>query len=289
MVQQGSGEGENKNAQELQRSELSAGLIKLSSPATKQFWEIPILYEDDHLLALDKPSQLPVSPVRDQPQGLSLMKLLHRDIDRSAPWSALRQIKYLAIAHRLDSEITGVLLLAKDKATLVALADQFGIESPAQTYVALVHGTPAEHAFQVNARIARHPTEPGLIHVDEKHGKKAITNFEVLERFVGYTLLKCQPLSFRTHQIRVHLQHLGYPVVGDSRYGGGRLLLSTLKPNYRLKPNRTERPLLDNVALHAESLRLIHPFSKSALTITAPWPKDLAVAVKYLRRFAAAP
>ena len=264
------------------------GLIKLSSPAPKQFWEIPILYEDNHLLALDKPGQLPVSPDHHELQSPSLMKLLHRDVDRGAPWSALRQIKYLANAHRLDPETTGVILLAKDKATLVVLADQFGIESPTQTYIALVHRTPSEQAFQVNAKLARHSFQPGVIHVDEKQGKKAITNFEVLERFAGYTLLKCQPLSVRTHQIRVHLQHVGFPIVGDSLYGGGRLLLSTLKPNYRLKPNRTERPLLDRVALHAQSLCLIHPFSKSALTITAPWPKDLTVAVKYLRRFAAA-
>jgi 23S rRNA-/tRNA-specific pseudouridylate synthase len=127
-----------------------------------------------------------------------------------------------------------------------------------------------------------------VICVNEQQGKKASTNFEVLERFVGFTLLKCRPLSGRTHQIRVHLQHAGFPIVGDSLYGGGRLLLSTLKPNYRLKPNRTERPLLDRVALHAESFRIIHPISKSELTITAPWPKDLTVAVKYLRRFAAA-
>ena len=267
---------------------MSTGLIKLSSPATKQFWEIPILYEDEHLLALDKPSQLPVSPDRYELQGPSLMKLLHRDIGRGASWSAPRQIKYLANAHRLASEATGVILLAKDKATLVTLADQFGIESPTQTYLALVHRTRSEDAFQVNAKLARHSFEPGVVRVDEEQGKKAITNFEVLERFVGYTLLKCQPLSARTHQIRAHLQHVGHPIVGDLLYGGSRLLLSTLKPNYRLKPNRTERPLLDRVALHAESLRIIHPFSKSALTITAPWPKDLTVAVKYLRRFAAA-
>ncbi|MEO8429687.1 MAG: pseudouridine synthase [Verrucomicrobiota bacterium] len=264
------------------------GLIKLSSPATKQFWEIPILYEDDRLLALDKPSQLPVSPDRYNLQGPSLMKLLHRDIGRGAPWSASRQIKYLANAHRLDSELTGVILLAKDKATLIALADQFGIDAPTQTYVALAHRNPTEHAFQVNAKLARDPVEPRMIRVDEKQGKRASTSFEILEKFAAYTLLKCRPLTSRTHQIRVHLQHAGHPVVGDSLYGGGSLLLSTLKPNYRLKPNRTERPLLDRVALHAESLRIIHPVSKSALTITAPWPKDLVVAVKYLRRFAVA-
>src|SRR6266542_1211189 len=220
MVLQRNGEGENKNAQELQRSQLTASLIKLSSPATKQFWEIPVLYEDDHLLALDKPGQLPVSPDRYELQGPSLMKLLHRDIDRGAPWSVPRQIKYLANAHRLDAESTGVILFAKDEAALMARAEQFGIEAPSQTYVALAHRTPREHIFHVNAKLARDPLEPGVIRVDEKQGKRAITNFEILEKFAGYTLLKCQPLSGRAHQIRVHLQRVGHPIVGDSLYGG---------------------------------------------------------------------
>ena len=90
----------------------------------------------------------------------------------------------------------------------------------------------------------------------------------------------------RVHQVRAHLLSVRLPVVGDGLYGGWPLLLSRLKPNYRLKPKHTERPLIDSAALHAETVTLPHPVSGASLTITAPWPKDLTVAVKYLRRYA---
>ena len=261
-------------------------IIKLSSPATREFWEIPVLFEDEHLLALDKPSRLLTSPDRYDPARPNLMKLLHHDIARVAPWTQLRQLTYLANAHRLDFETSGVILLAKDKPTLVALADAFGTEQPEKTYVALVHGAPKERIFKVGAKLAPHPVKTGLMRVDEKNGKTALTHFEVLERFSSYTLLKCQPRTGRTHQIRVHLQNIGLPIVGDAIYGGQHLLLSKLKTGFYLKRGKVERPLLSRVALHAEQLKLTHPATGEVITMTAPWPKDLTVAVKYLRRYA---
>lgn len=263
-------------------------VIKLSSPDTREFWEIPILHEDAHLLALDKPACLLTSPDRQDLRRPSLMKLLHRDIERGAPWAQRRQLTYLATAHRLDFETTGVLVLAKDKPTLVSLADQFGSEKPIQEYITLVHGAPVEEQFKVGAKLGPHPVKSGMVRVDESNGKKAMTNFAVLERFAGYTLLKCQPVIARTHQMRVHLQNSGLPIVGDALYGGQPLLLSRLKSRYMLKPGRQERALLGTVALHAEQLRLAHPATGAELLITAPWPKDLRVAVKYLRLYAAA-
>ena len=121
--------------------------------------------------------------------------------------------------------------------------------------------------------------------VDEKEGKKAKTQFELMEKFRRCSLIKCQPLTGRTHQIRVHLRHAGLPIIGDTLYGGSPLLLSDLKAGYRLKPKKTERPLIDRVALHAEQLSLTHPVTGKEIHITAPWPKDLTVAVKYLRRY----
>jgi RluA family pseudouridine synthase len=260
--------------------------IKLSSPATHEFWEVPVLFEDDHLLALDKPSRLLTSPDRYDPQRPNLMKLLHAGIELQKPWAARRGLSYLMNAHRLDFETSGVILLAKTKPVLVALANLFGTEKPAKSYLALVHGQPVQPAFEVNAKLAPHPVKTGLMRVDEKNGKRSRTLFELLEEFNGYSLLKCQPLTGRTHQIRVHLRQAGLPIVGDELYGGSQLLLSRLKSDYRLKPNKTERPLLDRVALHAAELRLVHPVTGSEITITAPWPKDLTVAVKYLRRYA---
>ena len=122
--------------------------------------------------------------------------------------------------------------------------------------------------------------------VDAKRGKKARTQFEVREAFVGYTLVQCRPLTSRNHQIRVHFQHWGLPICGDTPYGGSPLLLSELKSDYRLKPGHTERPLLSAAALHAERMELQHPVTGQPVVITAEWPKDLTVAVKYLRRYA---
>ena len=118
--------------------------IKLSSPATREFWEIPVLFEDEHLLALDKPGGLLTSPDRYDPQRPNLMKLLHAAIAAGKPWARERGLNYLMNAHRLDFETSGVILLAKNKPALVALADLFGSEKPLKQYAALVQGTPAE-------------------------------------------------------------------------------------------------------------------------------------------------
>ena len=261
-------------------------VIKLSSPATHDFWELPVLLEDEYILALDKPAGLLSSPDRYDPNRPNLRKLLHAGIELGAPWATQRGLSYLMNAHRLDFETSGVMLLAKSKPVLIALANAFGAGQPAKTYVALVQGQPAEDKFEVNAKLAPHPARPGLIRVDSRNGKRSQTHFEVLEKFRNHTLLQCRPVTGRTHQIRVHLKHVGLPVVADELYGGSLLLLSRLKCGYRLKPNCTERPLMGRVALHATELRIKHPVAGAEVTITSPWPKDLTVAVKYLRRYA---
>lgn len=263
--------------------------IKLSSPATHEFWEIPVLFEDEHLLAIDKPARMLTSPDRYDPDRPNVMRLLHEGIRDAKPWAAARNLDYLANAHRLDFETSGILLLAKNKPALVELASLFGTEKLTKFYVALIQGTPAEKEFEVDAPLAPHPFHVGRMHVDRAKGKKSRTRFSVLESFAGYTLLRCQPLTGRTHQIRIHLRHLHLPIVGDALYLGKPLLLSTFKRSYRLKPGRTERPLINSVALHAERLEIPHPVSGSPVIIDSPWPKDLNVALKYLRQCAQAP
>ena len=263
-----------------------SAVIKLSSPATQEFWEIPVLFEDEHLLALDKPAGLLTSPDRLDPQRPSLMALLHTAIAGAKPWARERGLDYLMNAHRLDLETSGVILLAKNKPALIALANLFGSEQPVRKYIALVSGAPPEDQFSVEVKIAPHPLNPGLMRVDSRTGKKAKTRFEVLEKFSGWTLLHCEPLTGRTHQIRVHLRHIQLPVAGDELYGGQPLWLSRLKRDFRLKPGHEERALLARAAVHAEELSLIHPVTGATVTIAAPWPKHLRVAVKYLRQFA---
>ncbi|HWF20008.1 MAG TPA: RluA family pseudouridine synthase [Verrucomicrobiae bacterium] len=263
-------------------------VIKLSSPATREFWELPILFEDEHLLAVDKPSRMLTSPDRYDPKRPNLMKLLHGGIEQAKPWAKQRALNYLMNAHRLDFETSGVILLAKTKPVLVKLASMFGSETLVQkTYVALVHGNPVKDAFEVDAKLAPHPVKIGLIRVDQKNGKHAVTKFELLEKFSGYSLLQCHPLTGRTHQIRVHLRQAGLPITGDALYDdSGPLLLSRLKKDYHLKPGRIERPLMDRVALHATELKLPHPVTGAEIVIASPWPKDLTVALKYLRQYA---
>lgn len=262
-----------------------SAIIKLSAPAAHGYWEIPVLYEDDHLMALDKPACLLTSPDRYDPNRPNLMKLLHGAITRKAPWVVERGLTYLANAHRLDFETTGIILLAKNKPALIGLANQFGCDKPHKVYIALAHGMPLDDQFEVNERIGPHPNNPAYMRIDRKHGKVSFTRFEVMERFCGYALIKCLPRTGRTHQIRVHLRSMGLPLVGDAMYGGELLLLSRLKRNYRVGKNG-ERPLLDRTALHATQLVVTHPVTGAVVEINAPWPKDLEVAVKYLRRFA---
>jgi RluA family pseudouridine synthase len=216
------------------------------------------------------------------------MKLLHAGIKEQKPWARERHLNYLSNAHRLDLETSGVILLAKSKPVLVALADLFGSEKPVKKYAALVSGAPPAEQFEVDAPLAPHPARIGIMRVDPKNGKKSKTRFEVRENYVGpgYALLGCEPLTGRTHQIRVHALHRGLRIVGDALYGGKPLWLSRLKKDYRLKEGREEKPLISRVALHAEQLQLVHPNNGQMVTISAPWPNDFAVAVKYLRKFA---
>jgi len=260
-------------------------VIKISSPATREFWELPVVFEDEHLLAVDKPSGLLTSPDRYDLTRPSLISLLHAAIAEGKSWSLEHNRKYLANAHRLDCETSGVLLLAKSKEVLVKLADMFSSNKPLKRYVALVNGAPVEDKFEVEVKIAPHPAKPGVMHVDKRFGKKARTRFEVLEKFRNQTLLRCEPFTNHSHQIRIHLRSRRLPIVGDELYHGAPLKLSRLKKRYTVKEGEEERPLMGRVALHADELTLPHPVTGEMLTIKAEWPKDFAVAMKYLRRY----
>jgi RluA family pseudouridine synthase len=263
--------------------------IKLSSPATREFWEIPVLFEDEHLLALDKPAGLLTSPDRHDESRPSLMKLLLDGLAAGKPWTRERNLTYLSNAHRLDFETSGVILLAKNKPALIALADFFGAEKPLRKYIVLAWGSPPGKFFEVDAKLAPHPVKPGQMCVNPLAGKKSRTEFEVLEQFSDWMLLRAAPFTDRTHQIRVHLKHAGFTVVADELYGGKKLWLSRLKKDFYLKPGKEERALLSRAALHAEELSLPHPVTGEPVTIKSEWPKDFRVAVKYLRQYATGP
>jgi 23S rRNA pseudouridine1911/1915/1917 synthase len=263
--------------------------IKLSSPETHGFWEVDVLFEDRDLMALSKPFGLLSSPDCHESLKPSLIDLLHAGIAAGKPWAKNRQLCYCKNVYQLDLEISGIFLLAKSKRVQAQLADLFGSGKSLTRFIALVQGQPSRDLFEVSAKLAPHPERANLVRIDPRNGKRSLTVFRVRERFSGWTLLSCEPSTLRKHQIRVHLKSAGLPVAGDPLYGGKPLLLSRLKREYRLKPEQAERPLICRPALHLEELSLPHPATGAKLTISAPWPKDIQVGIKYLRRYAGAP
>ncbi|MFM2295220.1 MAG: hypothetical protein RLZZ350_1633 [Verrucomicrobiota bacterium] len=261
--------------------------IKISHPVSSGFWEIPALFEDEHLLALDKPVGLALAADSARPELPALMPLLHAAIAAAKPWATARALTFLDCLHHVDAEVGGVLLLAKTQDAFTQLANQFSSDKVRHRHTVLVHGTPGEETFFEDGKIAPHPVRPHEFHLDPLRGKKARTDFAVLEKFRDHTLLRAETAFARSHQIRVHLERAGWPVVADELYGGQNLWLSRLKPGFRLKPNRDERPLLAAPAVHSTELAFVHPATAAALTLTAPSPKHFTVALKFLRQYAA--
>jgi len=262
---------------------MAGRVIKLSSPATKEFWEIPVLFEDEHLLAIDKPAGLLVSPDSFNPERPSLMQLAHEGIAAKKPWTT--GLDYLSNTHRLDADTTGVLVLAKNKPAFIHVTNLFGENRPLQRFFALAAGLPSSDQFVMDAKIAENVVELGLMRIDNRDGMKSKTEFAIAEKFSGYVALNCRPHTHRNHQIRIHLKHAGFPIIGDTLYGGKPLWLSRLKKDFYLKHGREERPLLSRTTLHSEEISFAHPASGETITITSPLPKDIRVALRYLREF----
>jgi len=236
-----------------------------------------VLYEDDHLLALDKPSGLLIAPDRWDKDLPNLMQVVHERLDPE-----------YANAHRLDRDASGVVLLAKHAEALRDLRRQFDAHGVGKCYVALTRPAPIQSAGEISKPLAADPARLGRMRVSSK-GKESITHYEVLENWNRrYALLRLIPLTGRTHQLRVHIAQLGCPILGDAFYGDGRgLLLSEFKPGYK-HTGAVERPLIGRLALHAQSLTFRHPATGQELTIESPLPKDFQIALKNLRRFAGA-
>lgn len=257
-------------------------LLRLSA----QWPAVEMLHQDADVVAINKPAGLLIAPDRWDKTRENLMGLLHAAIRHQKPWVVEHGLSYLANVHRLDAGTSGIVLLARNKAALVNLANQFRGRHPRKLYTALVSGAPPEPEMEINLPLAPSLMHPGLSEVSSSRGKPSVTRVSIVERFKGYTLLHAEPATGRLHQIRVHLREIGCPLVADGDYGSGLpLLLSRLKKHYKLKPEG-ERPLLARPALHAEQLEFLHPSTGQPVLITAPWPRDLTVAVKYLRRYA---
>ncbi|MFI5338042.1 MAG: RluA family pseudouridine synthase [Opitutales bacterium] len=236
----------------------------------------PVIFEDEAILAFDKPSGLSIAPDRRDRTTGSLLELVRA---RFGPG--------VANVHRIDADTSGLVLCAKTKPALDFLSGQFQSKTVEKTYLALTSGQPEAETYDVDLVLKEDEAAPGRMCVVKKHGLAALTGFRVLERFGGrFALVECRPQTGRNHQIRVHLAATGTPLLNDPLYGDGTvLLLSDLKRGYKGRDN--EQPLLRRLALHAAALTFTHPVTRERMTLTAPLPDDFAVALKYLRKFSA--
>ena len=259
----------------------------------------PILYEDETLIAFDKPSGLLIAPDRWDKARPNLMTLVHEKIGF-----------HVANVHRLDADTSGVLLCTKEKTALDFMSGQFQSKTARKTYHALCFVPPVAEAmkvvrpmrdeagllpkdFTVDLALGEDEEQPGRMRIFKRRGGKLSTTVcRTLERFHDrrgrvFAWVECAPLTGRTHQLRVHLTAVGAPILGDPFYGvpDVDLKLSDLKRGY--KGREDERPLIARLALHASTLTVIHPVTREPVTITAPLPREFEVALKNLRRFAA--
>jgi len=242
-------------------------------PAEAQPEDIPleILFEDQSLLVVNKPAGLVVHPAAGHEEHTLVNALLHHC---QGSLSGIGGVARPGIVHRLDKETSGCLVVAKNDETHLALSEQFAGRVVKKIYHAILCGELAREAGEIRAAIARHPTHRKRMAVhDDGDGRAAHTSYRVLEKLNHAALVEVQIHTGRTHQIRVHFQHLGYPVVGDETYGA--------RQNKKLK--ELVNYAAARVLLHAKELTFIHPRTKKTMKFSAPWPKDFKVALKFLR------
>ncbi len=253
-----------------------------------------LLYEDAHVLVIDKPADLLVEPDRWEEQRPNLLGGLHE-------FSRLRGERGEAefrprLVHRLDKDTSGCIVVAKTVDAERVLGQAFETGGVRKRYLALVEGEHpmgADESETLDLPIGPDLRRSGHMCV-RRDGKPAQTVVRVRERFRGFTLLECEPLTGRTHQIRVHLAAQGFPLVVDSLYGRRKaLLLSEIKSSYRRKPGSAETPLIARLTLHAEHLEFPRVTAEAAQPDAAPqWiqahspaPKDLERTLKQLAKW----
>lgn len=257
------------NGQRVKRSyQVGSGdVIHILPPAVQTTEIVPeaipldVIYEDDDLLVVNKPQGMVVHPAAGHTSGTLVNALLHH-----APLSTINGEFRPGIVHRIDRDTSGLLMVAKNDQAHQALSAQLKAHKNERIYYALVRGEFEENSGTVNAPIARHPVDRKKQAIQE-NGREAVTHFEVITRYVGYTLLKVRLETGRTHQIRVHMTYIGHPIVGDPVYGSAQKL-----PGVSLAGQ----------LLHAKTLSLTQPTTGENLTFDSPLPDNFERALATL-------
>ncbi len=224
---------------------------------------IDIVYEDKHLLVVDKPQGLVVHPAAGNESGTLVNAVLHHCAGRL---SSINGVIRPGIVHRIDKDTSGLLVIAKDNAAHEGLSLQFAAHSIDRVYLAVVHGRVKAEQGRIDRPIGRHPIDRKKMCVTEKNARNAATNYEVLEWFSQFTLVRCRLETGRTHQIRVHMASIGHPVAGDPVYGPAK------------------RVALPGQCLHATVLGFIHPITGERLLFESPLPGYFSDFLNKLRR-----
>lgn len=245
-----------------------------AAPSAIESQDLPlhVLFEDADLVAIDKPAGLVVHPAAGHPDQTLVNALLFNVRDLSGIGGELRP----GIVHRLDKDTSGVMVIAKNDEAHRALSAAWGTDAVRKEYVAVVYGTPRERRGTIDAPIGRDPRDRKRMAV-VAGGRRAVTDYELVEPLRHASLLRCLLRTGRTHQIRVHLKSIGHPIIGDPVYSG---------PQWRGIPDRKLQKTIASFsrqALHAARLTLPHPRSGAAMVFEAPLPDDVAALVAALR------
>jgi 23S rRNA pseudouridine1911/1915/1917 synthase len=238
---------------------------------------LDIIYEDEELIILNKQPDMIVHPARGNTHGTLVNALAFHSDELSTGLGEFRP----GIVHRLDKNTTGVMVITKNDSAQWKIAKQFENRQVNKTYLAIVHGTPELTADRIKVPLGIHPRVREKYAVRPDSGKEAITFYEVIEPFRGFSLLKLTPKTGRTHQIRVHLSYIKHPIVADDMYGGKLIYpwqLSDTEP-------AVQEPILSRVALHALSLEFKHPATEKTVKFEAPLPQDMQNLLNALREY----
>ncbi len=221
---------------------------------------LDVVFEDEAIVVVNKPAGMVVHPAVGHRSGTLVHALLAHC---GESLRGIGDIQRPGIVHRLDKDTSGLMVVAKTEGAHRHLVGQFQDRSLKRTYHALCLGTPQPPKGTIATLIGRSPTHRQKMAVVAKNGKEAITHYETLKTFGDRSLIVCRLDTGRTHQIRVHLHHIGHPLLGDPVYGG----------------RRSQTPLIQRQALHASQLSLMHPLTQKDMHFSCPWPQDFIDAV----------
>ena len=238
---------------------------------------IDIVYEDDYLMLINKPYDMVVHPAGRHHCGTVVNALAFHCQNLSQVNGPLKA----GIVHRLDRDTSGIMLTIKSDAVHSQIAMQFEKRSVRKEYLAVVEGELMFDSDEISLPIARHIIDSQKMAVRHDIGKEAVSIYEVVERFRGYTLVKVMPKTGRTHQIRVHMRAIGHPVVADFMYSSQEsCYLSDL---LQKKREEGELPIIDRQALHAHRIEFFHPIHNKKMEFEVDMPEDISALVKTLR------